>query len=77
MGQELKTPVIDGALLLSQPTAEVAMKPGTRWGGAMLQLHFTAGSLPGKYRPRLALMKNPDDPAAGDGSAYTYTIVVE
>jgi hypothetical protein len=77
IGQELRTPAIDGALLLSQPTAEVAMKPGARWGGAMLQLHFTAGSLPGKYRPTLALMKNPDDPAAGDGSAYTYTIVVE
>ena len=62
---------------MSQPTAEVAPKPGTRWGGAMMQLHFTAGSLPGMYRPTLALMANPDDPAAGDGSAYTYTIVVE
>ncbi|HSF96568.1 MAG TPA: hypothetical protein VLA52_16200 [Thermohalobaculum sp.] len=76
-GQELKTPEVDGKLLLSQPTAEVAEKPGMRWGGAMLQLHFTAGSLPGKYRPTLALLANPDDPAAGDGSAYTYTIVVE
>lgn len=76
-GQELKTPVIDGALLLSQPTAAVAEKPGMRWGGAMMQLRFTAGSLPGQYRPTLALMKNPDDPAAGDGSAYTYTIIVE
>lgn len=76
-GQELKSPVIDGALLLSQPTVDVAAKPGKRWGGAMLQLEFTAGSLPGKYRPTLALLANPDDPAAGDGSAYTYTIVVE
>lgn len=76
-GQELKSPVVDGALLLSQPTAEVAAKPGKRWGGAMLQLEFTAGSLPGKYRPTLALLVDPDDPAAGDGSAYTYTIIVE
>ena len=76
-GQELKTPVIDGVLALSQPTAEVAAKPGKRWGGAMLQLHFIAGSLPGNYRPTLALLANPDDPAAGDGSKYTYTIVVE
>lgn len=76
-GQELRTPEIDGKLLLSQATAEVAEKPGNRWGGAMMQLHFTAGSLPGKYRPTLALMKDPDSPAAGDGSAYTYTIVVE
>jgi hypothetical protein len=76
-GQELKTPEVGGKLLLSQPTAEVAEKPGMRWGGAIMQLHFTAGSLPGMYRPTLALMANPDDPAAGDGSAYTYTIVVE
>jgi hypothetical protein len=76
-GQELKTPEVGGKLLLSQPTGEVAEKPGMRWGGAMMQLHFTAGSLPGLYRPILALMANPDDPAAGDGSAYTYTIVVE
>ena len=76
-GQELRTPEIDGKLLLSQATAEVAEKPGKRWGGAMMQLHFTAGSLPGKYRPTLALMKDPENPAAGDGSAYTYTIVVE
>jgi len=76
-GQELKTPEVDGKLLLSQPTAEVAEKPGMRWGGAMLQLHFTAGSLPGMYRPTLALMADPENPAAGDGSAYTYTIVVE
>ena len=76
-GQELRTPVVDGKALLSQPTAAVAEKPGQRWGGAMMQLHFTAGSLPGVYRPTLALLKDPDDPAAGDGSAYTYTIVVE
>ncbi len=76
-GQELVSLRVDGKPLLSQPTADVAAKPGKRWGGAMMQLQFTAGSLPGKYRPTLALLKNPDDPGAGDGSAYTYTIVVE
>ena len=75
MGISLNPP--PGKLLLSQATAEVAEKPGKRWGGAMMQLHFTAGSPPGKYPPTLALMKDPDNPAAGDGSAYTYTIVVE
>ena len=77
IGQELRSPVIDGKLLLSQSTVEVAENPGKRWGGAMMQLHFTAGSLPGKYRPTLALMKDPDNPEAGDGSHFTYTIVVE
>jgi len=76
-GQELKSLRVDGQVLLSQPTAQVAPKPGTRWGGAMMQLQFTAGSLPGKYRPTLALLKDPANPDAGDGSAYSYTIVVQ
>lgn len=76
-GQELKSLMQNGRPLLSQPTEAVAEKPGKRWGGAMMQLQFTAGSLPGLYRPTLALLADADDPAAGDGSAYTYTIVVE
>ena len=76
-GQELKSLEVDGKPLLSQDTAEVAPKPGKRWGGSMLQLQFTAGSAPGKYRPTVALLKDPEDFSAGDGSAYTYTIVVE
>jgi len=76
-GQELKSLRVDDAPLLSQPTEKVAEKPGLRWGGAMMQLQFTAGSLPGKYRPTLALLQDPANPSAGDGSSYTYTIVVE
>ena len=63
--------------MLSQATTEVAPKPGQRWGGAVMQLQFTAGSKPGKYRPTLALLRDPGDLSSGDGSAYTYTIVVE
>ena len=76
-GQELRTPMVDGTLLLSQPTEAIAEKPGKRWGGAIMQLHFTAGSLPGKYRSTLALLNEPDNPEAGIGSSYTYTIVAE
>lgn len=76
-GQELRSLEVGGAPLLSQATAEVAEKPGKRWGGAMLQLQFTAGSKPGLYRPTLALLGDPDDLASSDGSRTTYTIVVE
>ena len=63
--------------MLSQPTEAVAPKPGKRWGGAIMKLAFTAGNEPGLYRPTLALLKDPQNPASGDGSEYTYTIVVE
>ncbi|MCF6231707.1 MAG: hypothetical protein L3J36_01200 [Rhodobacteraceae bacterium] len=76
-GQELKSLRVEGQVLLSQPTDQVAAKPGKRWGGAMMQLQFTAGSLAGKYRPTLALLRDPANPEAGDGSAFTYTIVVK
>ena len=76
-GQELRTLERDGALLLSRPAAEFAPKPGKRFGGAILQLQFTAGDKPGAYRPTLALLEDPADPAKGDGSRYVYTVVVE
>lgn len=76
-GQELRSLERDGKPLLSEPTRALAPKPGKRWGGAIMQLAFTAGSKPGLYRPTLALLKDPRDPASGDGSKYTYTIVVE
>jgi hypothetical protein len=76
-GQELRSLERDGKPVLSQATADVAPKPGKRWGGAMMQLQFTAGSKSGKYRPTLALLRDAGDLSSGDGSAYTYTIVVE
>jgi hypothetical protein len=76
-GQELRSLERDGKPVLSQPTQAVAPKPGKRWGGAIMKLAFTAGSEPGLYRPTLALLKDPQNPSSGDGSKYTYTIVVE
>ena len=76
-GQELRSLERDGKLVLSRPTTEVAPQAGKRWGGAILELQFTAGDKPGKYRPTLALLKDPADLASGDGASYTYTIVVE
>ncbi len=60
---------------LSVPTADVAAKPGKRWGGAMMKLSFTAGSTAGKYRASVTLLKTPGDLSSGDGSTYTYTVV--
>ena len=76
-GQELHSLEKDGKPLLSQPTAEVAAKPGKRWGRAIMMLQFAAGDKAGKYRPTLALLRDPGDLSSGDGSLYTYTIVVE
>lgn len=76
-GQELTSLQVGGKPMLSQPTETVVPKAGARWGGAILQLQFTAGSQPGLYRPTLALLADPENPGAGDGAAYTYTIVVE
>jgi hypothetical protein len=76
-GQELRSLEVEGKPVLSQATAQVAEKPGKRWGGAMLQLQFTAGSKPGLYRPTLALLSDPEDLSSADGSSYTYSIVVE
>lgn len=76
-GQELRTLERDGTPVLSRPAAELAPKAGKRFGGTIMQLQFTAGDRPGIYRPTLALLRDPADPAKGDGSRYTYTVVVE
>ncbi len=76
-GQELRSLELDGRPVLSVATETLVPKAGKRWGGALMQLQFTAGSLTGKYRPTLALLKDPEDLGSGDGSSYTYTIVVE
>lgn len=76
-GQELRSLESDGKPLLSAATETLVPKAGKRWGGALMRLQFTAGSLAGKYRPTLVLLKDPEDLGSGDGSSYTYTIVVE
>jgi hypothetical protein len=76
-GQEISSLVANGKPKLSVATADMAPKPGKRWGGAMMLLQFTAGSLAGKYQPTVALLADPGDLGSGDGSSYTYTIVVE
>ena len=76
-GQELRTLERNGKLLLSRPTVEFDEQLGVLFGGAIMQLQFIAGNQPGKYRPTLALLRDPADLASGDGSSYTYTIMVE
>ncbi len=76
-GQELKSLIVHGAADLSRPTSAFNAKFGKIFGGATMLLQFTAGDKPGKYRPTLALLSNPDDLGSPDGSSYTFTIVVE
>lgn len=60
---------------LSVPTAEIAPKPGKRWGGSMLQLAFTTGDKAGQYRPTVTLLA--DSMSHADGAAFTYTVIAE
>jgi hypothetical protein len=76
-GQEAKSLVRDGVATLSRPTTAFAAKPGKRFGGAIMQVEFIAGNKPGLYRPTFALLRNPGNLSSGDGSSYTYTIVVK
>ncbi len=76
-GQELRSLNIHGAADLSRPTTAFSRKAGKRFGGAIGLLQFTAGNKPGLYRPTLALLSDPADQNSGDGSSYTYTIVVK
>lgn len=76
-GHNLGSVSMDGAASLSVPTAEIAPKPGKRWGGSMLQATFAAGDKPGKYRVTLTLLKVPGDISSGDGASYTYTIIAK
>ena len=76
-GQDLRSLEIDGKPVLSAGTETLVPKAGKRWGGAQMRLQFTAGSAAGKYRPTLVLLKDPGNLSSGDGSSYTYTIVVE
>jgi hypothetical protein len=76
-GQELRSLELDGKPVLSAATETLVPKAGKRWGGAQMRLQFTAGSLAGKYRPTLVLLRDFEDLGSGDGSSYTYTIVVK
>ena len=76
-GQELRSLDIHNAADLSKPSSSYHAKFGPIFGGAVGLLQFTAGDEPGLYRPTLALLKDADDLESGDGSTYTFTIVVE
>lgn len=76
-GQELRSLARNGAIDLSKPSSAYNPKFGKIFGGSIMLLQFTAGDKPGLYRPTMALLKNPNDLSSGDGSSYTYTIVVK
>lgn len=76
-GQEIKSLNLHGALDLSSPASAYNPKAGKRFGGAIALLQFTAGDKPGLYRPTVALLRDHHDLNSGDGSAYTFTIVVK
>jgi hypothetical protein len=76
-GQELRSLDVHGSIDLSKPTTAYHPKFGKVFGGAIALMQFTAGNKPGLYQPTLALLRDPSDRSSGDGSSYTFTIVVE
>ena len=73
---DIRSPAQNGAPMLSQPTSTLSQRAGKRFGGAIMQVQFQAGNRSGTFRPTFAFLKNPDDRAQGDGTSYTYTIIV-
>jgi hypothetical protein len=83
-GQELRSLERNGKPVLSRPMKDfspqlVENKPpfAKLFGGSIMQLQFRAGNKAGKYRPTLALLRDPYEISSGDGSSFTYTIVVQ
>ncbi len=74
---ELGTLEAGGAPVLSQPTSDLAKRAGKRFGGAILQVQFQAGTKAGVYRPKFALLRDPNNLNSGDGTSYIYTVIVE
>ncbi len=76
-GQEIRSLVVHGAVDLSRPSAAYHARFGKFFQGAVGLLQFTAGDKPGKYRPTVALLREPGNLASGDGASYTFTIVAK
>ena len=74
---QVRSLVVNDAPLLSQLVVSLSKKRGQRFGGALMQVQFQAGTRAGTHRPRFALLKDPKNLASGDGSFYTYTVIVE
>ena len=76
-GYQVLTPLVSEKPFLSVGTGQYNARAGASIGGAIMQVVFIAGNLPGLYRPTFALLKVPGDMKSGIGSRTTYTIVVE
>ncbi len=76
-GYQILTPLVSEAPFLSVSTAQYNERAAVSIGGAIMQVVFIAGNLPGLYKPTFSLLKVPGDPDSGIGSSATYTIVVE
>jgi hypothetical protein len=74
---EVRSLVQGGAPLLSQLVSDLSPKRGKRFGGAIMQVQLQAGTQKGTLRPTFALLNDPDNLASGDGTFYTYTVIVE
>lgn len=75
-GHYAATPTVEERPWLSRPTGTYD-KNAEGVGGAIMDIVYITGDQPGKYEVTLALLKDSAKPADGDGSSYTYTVVVQ
>lgn len=77
MGNQVLTPLVNEKPFLSVSTSRFNERAGASIGGAIMQVVYIAGDKPGIYRPTFILLNEPGNLMSDDGSAYTYTVVVE
>ncbi|MEM7069194.1 MAG: hypothetical protein AAF478_09945 [Pseudomonadota bacterium] len=76
-GYQVLTPLVSEKPFLSAGTERYNERAGASIGGAIMQVVFIAGNVPGLYEPTFSLLTVPGDFSSGIGSSATYTIVVE
>ncbi|MEL7430770.1 MAG: hypothetical protein AAFN43_12330, partial [Pseudomonadota bacterium] len=76
-GHQVLSPLVNEKPFLSVETEAFNQRAGINIGGAIMQVVYIAGDVPGLYRAIFTLLERPGDVESPDGSSFTYTIVVQ
>ena len=76
-GHQVLSPLVNEKPFLSVDTRRFNERAGVNIGGAIMQVVFIAGDMPGLYRITFSLLERPGDFDSPDGSSFTYTVVAE
>lgn len=76
-GYQVLTPLVSERPFLSQHTSRFNERAGANIGGAIMQVVFIAGDLPGLYRIGFSLLGEAGDLSTIREPGFAYTVVVE